>query len=70
MPALAYEAADHVDGGVKLSGELRQAGVWLAACHEIAVQIGEPEGVGAVVEAPLLAVDDGEAAAEDQTTRP
>jgi hypothetical protein len=57
---LAYEAADHIIGGMKLAGQLRQAGVCLAACHEVAVQVGEPEGVGAVVEAALLAVDDGD----------
>jgi hypothetical protein len=59
---LGNQAADHVDGGVQLCGELGQAGVVLAACHEVAVQVGEAEGMGAVVQAALLAVDDSEAA--------
>jgi hypothetical protein len=63
---LGEPASDHVDGGAKLAGELCEAGVVLAARHEVAVKIGEPEGVGAVIEAPLLAVGNSEAAVEDQ----
>jgi hypothetical protein len=59
---LVDEAADHVDGGVQLAGELGQAGVLPAARHQVTVKAGESQGVGAVVEAALLAVDDGEAA--------
>jgi hypothetical protein len=40
----------------------------LTARHQVAVQVGESEGVGAVVEASLLAVDDREAAVQNQTT--
>jgi hypothetical protein len=59
---LVNQAADQVNGGVQLAGELGQDGVVLAACREVAVQVGEAEGVGAVVQAALLAVDDSEAA--------
>jgi hypothetical protein len=59
---LVNEAADHINSGVQLVGELGQAGVLLAARHQVAVQAGEPQGVGAVVQAALLAVDDHEAA--------
>jgi hypothetical protein len=62
---LVDAAADHVNGGVQLAGELGQAGVLLAARHQVAVEVGEPHGVGAVVEAPL-AVDDGKAARDVQ----
>jgi hypothetical protein len=66
---LCEQTADRVDGGLKLSGELGQAGVVRAARREVAVQVGEPEGLGAVVEAALLAVDDRKAATEDQAAR-
>ncbi len=59
---MVEQAAADRDGGAKLGGELREGGVLLAAGHEVAVQVGEPEGVGAVVEVALLAVEDGEAA--------
>ena len=65
---LVNETADHINCGVKLSGELRQAGIASAGRHEVAAKVDEPQGMGAVVEAALLAIDDGEAAAEDQTT--
>jgi hypothetical protein len=47
---------------VQLADELGQAGVVLAARHQVAVEVGEPQGVGAVVEAARLAVDDYESA--------
>jgi hypothetical protein len=41
---------------VQLAGELGQAGFVVAARHQVAVQVGKAEGVGAVVQAALLAV--------------
>jgi hypothetical protein len=63
---LVDEAADHVNGGVKLAGELRQAGVVLAARRQVAVEVGEAEGVSAVVQTPLLTVDGGETASDEE----
>jgi len=63
---LGNQAADHVNGGVQLAGELGQAGVLLAARHEIGVEVGEAEGVGAVAKAALLAVEDSKAARDAQ----
>ncbi len=51
--------------GIEFSGQLREAGV-LAARFEVVVEVGEPKLDGAVVEAALLAVDDGEAAADGE----
>jgi hypothetical protein len=47
---------------VQLADDLGQAHVLLAAHHKVAAEVAEAEGVGAVVEAALLAVEDGEAA--------
>src|SRR6266540_1161934 len=57
---------DDVAGRTELAGKLGQAGVVLAARREVAVKVVEPQAAGAVVEAALLAVDDGEATADDQ----
>jgi hypothetical protein len=65
---LGDEAADDVNGDVELVGELREAGICLAARLEVVVQVSEAQASGLLVEASLLAVGDGEAAAEDQTT--
>src|SRR6266498_1143688 len=62
------QAAGNHGGGGELAGQLCEAGVLLAAGGEVAGKVGEPQGDDAVVQAPLLAVDDGEAAAEDQMT--
>jgi hypothetical protein len=61
------EAPDDVDGGVDFAGELRESGVCLATRLEVVLQVGEAEGMD-TLQAPLLAVDDGKAAAKDQTT--
>jgi len=60
------QAADDGDGSAELVGELREAGVLLAARLEVALQVAEPEGVGAVAEAALPAVDDGKAAVDGE----
>jgi hypothetical protein len=65
--SLVDEAADHVNGGVQLAGELGQAGVLLAARHQVAVQVDEPQRLGAVVQAALLAIKDSKAALNEQT---
>jgi hypothetical protein len=65
---LANQAADYINGGVQLAGEPGQAGVLLAARHQVAVEVSEPQEVGAVAQAALLAVDDGEAARDAQAT--
>ena len=61
------QAAGNHGGGGELAGQLCEGGVLLAAGGEVAGKVGEPQGDDAVVEAPLLAVDDRKAAAEDQT---
>jgi len=66
---LVNEAADDVDGGVEFAGQLREAGVCLAARLQVVLQVSEAQASGLLVEASLLAVGDGEAAAEDQTAR-
>jgi hypothetical protein len=63
---LINQTADHVNGGVQLARELGKAGVVVTARLQIAVQVGESEGFGAVVQAALLAVQDGEAALDGQ----
>jgi hypothetical protein len=65
---LSEQASDDINAAAKLAGELWQTRVVLTARHQVAVQVGESEGVGAVVEASLLAVDDREAAIQNQTT--
>jgi hypothetical protein len=67
---LIDEAADYVDSGVQLAGELGQAGVLLAARHQVAIKVCEPKDVGAVVQAALLAVDDRETALDAQAASP
>ncbi len=52
--------------GVQFAGELSQARVVLAARHQVATEVGEPQSVGAVAKVALLAVEDGEAAADGQ----
>jgi len=59
---LVNEAADHMDRGVKLAGEAGHAGVVLAARHEVAAKVGEPQRMSVLVEAALLLIDDGNVA--------
>jgi hypothetical protein len=47
---------------------VRLASAWQRC--QVAVEIGEPHGVGAVVEAALLAVDDRETALDAQAASP
>jgi hypothetical protein len=52
------QAADHRGGGAKLAGQLRGAGLLLAACSEVAVKVAVPLRMSVAVEAALLAVED------------
>jgi hypothetical protein len=58
-------AGDHGGGG-KLAGQSCEAGLLLAARREVAGKVGEAQGDDAVAQSLLLAVDDREAASEDQ----
>ena len=64
---LVEQAADHLDRGVKLAGQLRHIHVVVAAGRQVAAKIGEAESAGTVAQAALLAVDHCEATRDVQT---
>ncbi len=66
---LVEQVADHRGGGGKLAGQLRGAGLLLAARSEVAGEVTVPLRLGVVVEATLVAVEDRKAAPEGQGAR-
>jgi hypothetical protein len=54
------QAADNYSGGGKLAGQLRGAGLLLAARSEVAGKVAVPLRVRVAVQAALLAVEDRE----------
>jgi hypothetical protein len=60
------QAAGNHGGDVELAGQLFEAGVLVAARCEVAGKVGETQSDDAVVQALLLGVDYGEAAADGE----
>ncbi len=63
---MVEQAADDRGSGGKLAGQLGEAGLLLAARHEVAVKVGEPLGTSMIMQAALLLVDDREAATDTE----
>ncbi len=62
-------AADHRLGGVQVGSELGDAPALIQQGLQAAAEVGKAQAGGLLLEVALLAVGDGEAAAEDQAGR-
>lgn len=65
---LGEKPTDDRDGGTQLASHLWQAGILLRSSRQVLVKVAVAVGAGALVQAALLTVQDGKAAADGERT--